>query len=303
MESIESLNSLQVELTRKTIEFLKLDNVKNGDHITESLLIDYLNVSRTPVRAVLGFLAKAGVFTYVQNKGYYFNFDKSKLDSVVQKLPASEEDKLYFNIIRDCGKNLLPTSVNETELVNRYEIKRSVLTKTLNRLKQDGIIHRESGHGWKILVSPASATLKRDSYNFRLALEPASLLVDTFEVDQILLSRIKAEHKLTIDNSQRNIDSKRRTSVETMLKVFDMNRRFHELLAEFSNNQFYIESVKHQNRIRQVLEFDYMQTHDHIRIIQSCEEHLTIIDALSKNDREWASTLLKRHLSIAKDLT
>ena len=52
--------------------------------------------------------------------------------------------------------------------------------------------------------------------------------------------------------------------------------------------------------MREYAEFTGMASE---RIVQSCREHLAIIEALGSGDLVWAEALLRRHLTQAADYT
>ena len=52
--------------------------------------------------------------------------------------------------------------------------------------------------------------------------------------------------------------------------------------------------------MREYAEFTGMASE---RIVQSCREHLAIIEALGSGDLAWAEALLRRHLTQAADYT
>jgi len=69
------------------------------------------------------------------------------------------------------------------------------------------------------------------------------------------------------------------------------------MLAAFTQNSFWIQAIQQQNRLRRLLEYRGYVSRD--RVTEWCEEHLAIIEALSKNQRKRAASLLRQHLSHA----
>ena len=69
------------------------------------------------------------------------------------------------------------------------------------------------------------------------------------------------------------------------------------MIAAGSSNTFIVQAVQQQNRLRRLLNLQWSYGED--RIVQSCVEHLDILTALEKNDLQWASTLMRRHLELA----
>jgi DNA-binding GntR family transcriptional regulator len=56
--------------------------------------------------------------------------------------------------------------------------------------------------------------------------------------------------------------------------------------------------VRQQNQLRRLEEFASFVSRP-VDPIDSCREHVAIIDALLAGDLEWASSLLRRHLAVA----
>ncbi len=78
-----------------------------------------------------------------------------------------------------------------------------------------------------------------------------------------------------------------------------MNADFHNMLASFSGNRFFIEAMKQQNNMRRLAEYSYLKDSSHIP--ESCEQHLAIIEALQRGDNEWAANLMRQHLKQASE--
>src|SRR5258706_13376208 len=75
-----------------------------------------------------------------------------------------------------------------------------------------------------------------------------------------------------------------------------MNSRFHEMLAQFSGNRFVLQAIEQIDRLREFQEFASF-TADSQALVQSCKEHLAILDAIDARNREWASALMRRRLA------
>jgi DNA-binding GntR family transcriptional regulator len=69
-----------------------------------------------------------------------------------------------------------------------------VLTRTLVKLSEDGLIARNAGHGWRFLQTLNSDVALRNSYGFRLMIEPTALLTPNLHVDRQMLKRLRARH-------------------------------------------------------------------------------------------------------------
>jgi len=74
-----------------------------------------------------------------------------------------------------------------------------------------------------------------------------------------------------------------------------MNTRFHEMIAGFSGNRFILQSIEQMDRLRKFQEFATFKGSSRA-LLQSCKEHIEILDAIEGGDRAWASALMRRHL-------
>ncbi|WP_052017394.1 FCD domain-containing protein [Nitratireductor aquibiodomus] len=83
---------------------------------------------------------------------------------------------------------------------------------------------------------------------------------------------------------------------------FRVNASFHEQLAAFSGNRFFTEAVRQQNNLRRMRESTGYYELSTARVMQSCKEHLAILDAAEAGEIEWAEALLRRHLREAVEL-
>jgi DNA-binding GntR family transcriptional regulator len=167
------------------------------------------------------------------------------------------------------------------------------MTRALSRLSEDGLIVRNKGHGWSFQPSLDSALTLKSSYDFRLTLEPAGLLLPTFSPDRSALERCRREHIFL--TSQLGLNG------ITPKQVFETDANFHEMLAEYSGNVFMHQSMQQQNRLRRLLEFQGYVNRKRIR--EWCNEHLEIIDAILANDMPAAAERMHQHLSHAYHTT
>ena len=186
---------------------------------------------------------------------------------------------------------MLPESFTQTEISQRYEVDRGVLTRTLVKLSEDGLIARNAGHGWRFLQTLNSDVALRNSYGFRLMIEPTALLTPNLHVDRQMLKRLRAQHLRLITHPDI-------TQVPAK-EIFETDALFHELLAEASGNLFVVQAIQQQNRLRRLLEFG--SYHNKRRVKAWCEEHVAIIDALRENKPELAAELMRTHLQYAFD--
>ncbi|QLP42901.1 GntR family transcriptional regulator [Klebsiella grimontii] len=278
-------------IARQILDLISEAKFDPGHHLREQHLADALGVSRTPVRAGLKELTRMGAVEARPNQGFFLLKRSNELELLEIEQSKSNDQKLYEQLVHDRIAGVLPESFTQTEISQRYEVDRGVLTRTLVKLSEDGLIARNAGHGWRFLQTLNSDVALRNSYGFRLMIEPTALLTPNLHVDRQMLKRLRAQHLRLITHPDI-------TQVPAK-EIFETDALFHELLAEASGNLFVVQAIQQQNRLRRLLEFG--SYHNKRRVKEWCEEHVAIIDALQENKQEQAAELMRKHLQYAFD--
>lgn len=284
------ISDLQAKIALKIIEFAQENELPEGYHLVENQLAKHLGVSRSPVRRTLDFLAKSGIVTAESNRGFFLAQSAGEIDGSSMRLPISEEDRLYSHIIDDRVHGKIDSDQTEVDLMRRYHAKRGAVTRVLWRLAKEGIVERGPGVGWTFMPTIDSVKTHDESYELRMVIEPAALLAPEFRIDLKKLARSREIHERMLCKGAK---------IAVGSEMFQINAEFHEMLASFSGNRFFLQIIEQQNRLRRLLEYN---VRDSERIVDSCREHLAIIEALEANDREWAASLMRRHLARARKL-
>ena len=278
-------------IARQILDLISEARFDPGHHLREQHLADALGVSRTPVRAGLKELTRMGAVEARPNQGFFLLKRSNELDQLEIEQSKSNDQKLYEQLVHDRIAGILPESFTQTEISQRYDVDRGVLTRTLVKLSEDGLIARNAGHGWRFLQTLNSDIALRNSYGFRLMIEPMALLTPNQHVDRQMIKRLRARHLRLITHPDI-------TQVPAK-EIFETDAAFHELLAEASGNLFVLQAIQQQNRLRRLLEFG--SYHNKRRVKEWCEEHVAIIDALRENKQEQAAELMRKHLQYAFD--
>ncbi|MBR7597868.1 GntR family transcriptional regulator [Klebsiella variicola] len=278
-------------IARQILDLISEARFDPGHHLREQHLADALGVSRTPVRAGLKELTRMGAVEARPNQGFFLLKRSNELDQLEIEQSKSNDQKLYEQLVHDRIAGILPESFTQTEISQRYDVDRGVLTRTLVKLSEDGLIARNAGHGWRFLQTLNSDIALRNSYGFRLMIEPMALLTPNLHVDRQMLKRLRARQLRLITHPDI-------TQVPAK-EIFETDAAFHELLAEASGNLFVLQAIQQQNRLRRLLEFG--SYHNKRRVKEWCEEHVAIIDALRENKQEQAAELMRKHLQYAFD--
>jgi len=259
-----------------------------GRHVTEEGTAQLLEVSRTPARSALAVLAERGVLTRMPHRGYRLTYDAVALKNLAIANEEPPDDLLRRLIIGDRLALRLDQDVSQAALARRYNVGMPTLQRVLRRMEQEGLVDRV-GWRWRFVPTLETGQSRRASFDLRLMVEPAALLLPAFAADPASLQRLIDEHA-TLLNAP---DLPRRDP----LWIFDLDCRFHETLAGFSGNPFVLAAVRQHNALRRLLELaSYV---DEVRVTAWCAEHLAILRCLQAGDTIEASRLLRTHLTNA----
>ncbi len=278
-------SSLQARLASQILIHARERGYGPGAWLSENALAQTFGVSRTPVRGALAVLSTRGLLNAVPRRGYVLKRAVRDQDLEPYADFASEDEKLVQRMAADRYSGALPDTVTETDLMRRYGVARGALARVLNRMVQDNVIERRSGHGWQFLPALDATQLHQDSYRFRLLIEPACVLEPTFRLDQARAQRLRDTHAALLEGGLEKL---------TSIRFFELNAEFHEFVASCSHNRFLEQAVINQNRLRRF--FSYIAVFEPERMRVSCSEHVAILDRLMAGEREHAATLLWRHL-------
>jgi DNA-binding GntR family transcriptional regulator len=154
---------------------------------------------------------------------------------------------------------------------------------------RDGLVEPAPGRGWRFAdVGPATI---RDSYRFRMLVEPAAILCDEYTSPSTAIGELDAAHAAVLDNLA---GTSRRT-------LFDLDARFHVLVASGAGSEHLVQALERQNNIRRVHEYIGAVRLDRIR--DSMLEHRRIMAALLRGERQMAAALMRLHLQVSEDET
>ena len=279
---------LQNELARQILAHIEKEGLPAEAPVRELVLARTFGVSRTPVRAALGVLEGLGYVRLSPGRGFVLARKLTGAKSAAARLPRSPLDELGASLLADRARGRIPADVSEAELMPRYGVSRGALRRVLMKLADDGLVRRQRGHGWRFAEALDSREAVGESYRFRLIVECAGLREATFAANPDELRRLRKAHQALLPGG-RPVDP--RVWIET-------NRAFHETLAAWSGNRYLLQAVSRQNALRRFGEYSTFPRLAPDRIVQSSREHLAILDAIEAGDREWAATLLHRHLDL-----
>lgn len=271
------------ELMPQVVEWIRRENLAPGARLTEQALARALQVSRTPVRAVLDELARQGVAAPRVGGGYSLRGLPPAPAAAAS--PLDEVEAMCLRIARDRVAGRLPGEASEADLMRRYGISRSLVLRVLGSLSEIGMAERKPGHGWSFSQAMVDAAARAESYAFRLLLEPAALLSPAFSLPGGWLAQMRARHEAMLATPWSDTQA---------IVLFEMNAAFHEGLAWASGNRHLAQAIQQQTRLRRFGNYDWSWGWS--GVVASCTQHLEIIGQLERGEREVASVLMRRHL-------
>jgi len=287
--SSRELTPLQAKVAREIVALVRREGRRAGEHLPEVHLSEQIGTSRSPVQAALRHLSKLGVLQQDLNRGYFLVQDAKAWDAVAARFSSQPDDPLYLAIAEERQAGKLSDEVTEAELMRRFNVARSTLRKVLARISEEGWIEQRVGHGWCFSSMIDSPEAYEESYLFRQAVEPTGLLGPSFRFDAGQLKELRREQQLIVDGGFKTM---------TAIELFEANSRFHETLAQWSNNRFVLQSVKRINQLRRLVE--YRQASKRGARQTQAQEHLGILDAINQHEFLQAASLMRAHLDGAR---
>lgn len=271
-------SELQTRIVENVVEHIAARNLAVGAHVNLDGFARDLGVSRTPVLAAFDHLTHLGVLERRPKRGYFVRHADCNPSG-----RRPDEMRLYDRIIDDMSLGTLAGAVSESALMRRYDVDRGELGAVLRRLNREGLAAPSLGRGW--LFIEFSLDVLRQGYKLRSLIEPGLILDPEFKPDLGRLESLRRDHIAILA----------RLSASTPFKeTFALDARFHETLAEFTQNRFFIDIIRTQNHIRRLSEYLGRFRLENVR--RSFHDHLSIIDALQTGELDWAAALMRRHL-------
>ena len=280
---------LQIKMAHEILGYLCRLGMRAGNHLTEQELVDAFQVSRSPLRGAMAYLAEKGILEQRRNRGFFVKLDNDELNLDSLELPKTSEDTLLTSIVEDWFARRIPRSFSQAEFCRRYELGRWTSSRVLLKLSEDGIISRNRGHGWRFELSLNAKATRHESYVFRMSIEPGAIRSPDFELDRDLARLSRRGHETALDPNNGD---------PSPAALEDIDASFHRLIGVSSRNQFILAAIERQNSLRRALSY---ANWNRPRDIHSWTEHMEILDALEQDERARAAGLMERHLANAQD--
>lgn len=283
------VNALTPTLAMQIVSMIRRENLASGHRLTELSLADELNVSRSPVRKALQYLEHQGVVASVPRKGFQLIRSASELGDLELSAAESSDEDLYLKIANDRIQGALGEEVAESELMEAYKSSRLQIQRVLHRMARENMVDRKPGRGWVFRPLLTDSDSHRESYRFRMIIEPAAILEPGYTPDVSELEKCRREQQELLQGGIARC---------TPAELFRTGVHFHETVVAGANNRFLLDSLRSLNQMRRVVE--YGTRLDRSRLHRQCQEHLMLIDLLVKGERMEASNFLRQHLNGAR---
>ncbi len=281
---------LASEIAQQIIAYARRNGLPRGTRLAQRALAAEFGVSRSPIRSAVKLLADRGIMEVDEETGACILAElPAEGDADGGVVPSSPVESLYMALLKDRFSKDLPEDVTESDLMRRYSVARAVLRHALLRLASEGLVQRRRGYGWHFLSMIDSQEADRQSYEYRLAIEPAALRSEQFKAVEERLRRCRTAHAEMLAGMLTRVSGAR---------FYELNTEFHEMVAEFSGNPFFLQAIQQQHRLRRAVEYESFVWSDRMR--ESCQEHINIIDAILAGDQEWAAVLMIHHLKMSQ---
>jgi len=286
---VGKVSPLTPKLAMQIIQLIRIENYPLGHRLTEQALCDVLNVSRSPVRKALQYLETMGVVESAQNKGFQVAKTSEALGALELAPGALTDEDFYLRIANDRINGVLSEEITEAELMERYGISRLQIQRVLNRMDRESMVDRKPGRGWVFRPLLTNSESHRESYRYRMIIEPAAILEPGYQVDVAELEKCRREQEELLQGGIERC---------TPAELYRSGVHLHETVIAGANNRFLLDSLRRINQMRRVVE--YGTKLDRSRLHQQCKEHLVLIDLLLKGERMEAAQFLRQHLNGAR---
>lgn len=255
-----------------------------GTHLPTQELAERFKVSRFPVLQALKALADRGIVRYERDRGFFVH-GAAGHDAVLLHAEDPELVRAYFDLAGDVVDGKVSGHVSEAFLRQRYSLGRAQLNDLLNRVYQEGWVERRSGYGWDFTDVLATPEALRHTYDLRLIIEPAGLLMPDYHLSPETIERCRrVEQELLaggIESAPPDV-------------LYARAVTFHETLASGSGNPFLLDALRRVNRVRRLLMYRSMG--DRMRYYRQSKEHLHLLDLVEAEKNEEAAEFMKFHL-------
>ncbi|MEQ9108014.1 MAG: GntR family transcriptional regulator [Limnobacter sp.] len=169
--------------------------------------------------------------------------------------------------------------LSERHLAEQLNVSRTPLRAALGRLEQEGLVMRTPSGGLMLRVPMVEDILEILSVRRLLESEAASLAAGHIDVAELRIWR-------------RNFLKWSKARSTNQEKFWEADEEFHASIAEASGNTMIARLIQNLRMRTRTFEARRMP----VRHKENCLEHLAIIDALERHDKEASRYAMQEHL-------
>ncbi len=276
--------------------------LREGDILTEVVVSDVLQTSRTPVKLAFDRLVDQGLMTKSEGRGFIIvepgrptaagkrRIRREELSALMASPPPKRSNAawtaIYDEVEREVsGRSVFgPLRVVEAEVANFYGVSRTVAHEVLMRLERLGIIEKDERSRW--LIVPMTPDRVRQIYEVRRYLEPPAI--------RAAAARIPAEEVAAM--RARLAEVQERYPQVSVVELDALERDLHVGCIGYCGNP---ELIKLLRSIQALLIHNKHMLGSYLSLPQLdpfMGEHAIILEALSRRDGAAAAQAMEAHL-------
>lgn len=182
--------------------------------------------------------------------------------------------------------NLLPGSIfNEADIISKLKVSRTPVREAVLKLASEGYLTIIPRKG--TIISNISFSDVSQVYEYRLMLEPEICSKAAPIMDKILCLKWKEYFN--------NLLLNKKSKPPVNDSDDDIDKLFHLSISQSLNNNLINKDIAHLMDLSQRIRFLSNKQNEQ-RYIASINEHISILDAIIKEDSNLAREMMKQHL-------
>lgn len=279
-------------------ELIDSNQVRAGQRLTESQVVDTYSVGRTPARLALKQLFHEGLINKDESRGYVVSGRAQKSDrgtpASLQPLEIDQVNKWEYvlaEIETDLYTRIIfqPVRMTEVKVAEYFGVSRTIARDVLARLHSRGLLSKGSAGQW--VADQITPERGLHLYQLRSLLEPAALLDAFVHAPSSLLSNMRK----SLLKAKKNVDTLDGRSVEALEKDL------HVIYLGYCKNPLLL-AVLEQAQLVLVINKHIQDIHNSASTNElsiMVDQHLSIVELLIDNEPEKAAACLRLHLEKA----
>jgi DNA-binding GntR family transcriptional regulator len=289
-------------------EAVAAGSLVHGDTLTEAVVSEVLQISRTPVKLAFDRLVDQGLMTKSDGRGFEIlspeqggisgrnpntpprRIRREQLAALMASPPPRRSHATWTTIYDEVEREISgrsvfgPMRVVEAELANCYGVSRTVAHEVLMRMERLGIIEKDNRGRW--LIVPMTPDRVRQIYEVRRLLEPNAIRAAAGVIPPEELEQMRSRLK-TVQDRYPDVG---------VVELDGLERDLHVSCIAYCGNP---ELVKLLRGIQALLIHNKHMLGSYLSLPQLdpfMGEHAIILEALSRRDGAAAAQAMEAHL-------